>query len=376
MFKHRIVRGVLFYTAVFLLLALLPGLASAEQDEFWTAKYWNNTGLGGSPVLVRQEDEINHNWGNGSPAGQVNRDYFSAQWKRKINLPAGTYRFTATMDDGMQVWVAGQRIIDDWRDGEVRSISADIQLPDGDHDVLVKYYEAWGGAIARLTWAKLPTPGPESINHWRGEYFNNMSLTPPASIIRDDAEINFDWGLSSPVPGTIQENYVSIRWTNNIQVTSGTYRFTVTADDGVRLWVNNQLLIDQWLDQGATTYSADIYLQGGWIPVRMEYYENRDYAVAKLSWAPASGTITPIPPPVNGPNSGAVTAYWLNVRSGPGVSYNILTTIGRGTVVTLTHRDYANTWVRAVLPNGVTGWVHSYYLNENVPVSSLPSWTG
>ncbi len=87
MFKHRIVRGVLFYTAVFLLLALLPGLAAAEQDEFWTAKYWNNTGLGGSPVLVRQEDEINHNWGNGSPAGQVNRDYFSAQWKRKINLP-------------------------------------------------------------------------------------------------------------------------------------------------------------------------------------------------------------------------------------------------------------------------------------------------
>lgn len=376
MLKNQSVRGVLFTAVFLLLLTLLPGIAAAEQDEFWTAKYWNNTGLGGDPVLIRQETEINHDWGKGSPSGQVNRDYFSAEWKRKISLPAGTYRFTATMDDGMQVWVAGQRIIDDWRDGEVRSISADIQLPDGDHDVLVKYYEAWGGAIARLAWAKMPTPGPESINNWRGEYYNNMFLTPPASIIRDDVDINFDWGLSSPVPGTIQENHVSIRWTNNIQVTPGTYHFTVTVDDGVRLWVNNQLLIDQWHDQGATSYSADIYLQSGWIPVRMEYYENRDYAVAQLSWTPAAGAIAPAAPPVNGTNSGVVTAYWLNVRSGPGVSYGRITTIGRGTIVTLTHRDSANTWVRVILPNGATGWVHSYYLSKQVPVSSLPLWTG
>lgn len=374
----RVIKIGLTFIFVLLILALGVSTVGAEEDKFWVAKYFNNTGFADGPVIKREESEINYNWGEGSPAPGINDDFFSVEWKRKIHFPAGTYRFTATMDDGMQVWVSGQKIIDSWYDSQMHSVSADLQLPEGDHDVHVKYYEAGGGAVARFTWIRLPapSPGPEAIRNWRGEYFNNMVLRPPASIVRDDPEINFDWGYNSPAPGTIQENYISIRWTKNIQVSPGRYRFSVTTDDGVRLWVNNVLLIDQWHDQGATTYEAEIQLPGGMIPVKMEYYENKDLASARLSWQPSNGTQPPPPPSTGGGQTAMVTAYWLNVRWGPGVGYGIITTISRGTAVGLTHRNQSATWARIILPNGTTGWVNASYLQPTLPVSALPVWTG
>ena len=373
--KKAVIRTLLVVVIAVAVL-LVAGSASAEQDEYWDTKYFNNTGFGGDPVVRRFESEINYNWGEGSPAQGVNKDYFSVEWKRKVYFSAGTYRFTGTMDDGMQVWVAGQRIIDSWHDSQVHSVSADIQLPDGDHDIHVKYYEAWGGAIARFTWAKLPTPAPEAISGWRGEYFNNMFLIAPAAIIRDDPEINFDWGYNSPVPGTIQENHISIRWTRNVQVSPGRYRFSVTGDDGVRLWVNNHLIIDQWHDQGATTYTADIDLAGGWVPIKMEYYENRDLAVASLKWWALSGSPLPPPPVTGGGQTAVVTAYWLNVRWGPGVGYGIITAVPRGTPVTTTHRNTTATWVRVILPSGAAGWVNGSYLHTVTSIYNLPLWMG
>lgn len=378
MFTTRVIKIGLTFIFVLLILALGASTVGAEEDEFWVAKYFNNTGFADGPVIKREESEINYNWGEGSPAPGINDDFFSVEWKRKIHFSAGTYRFTATMDDGMQVWVSGQKIIDSWYDSQMHSVSADLQLPEGDHDVHVKYYEAGGGAVARFTWIRLPapSPAPEAISNWRGEYFNNMVLRPPAPIVRDDQEINFDWGFNSPVPGTIQENYISIRWTKNIQVSPGWYRFSVTTDDGVRLWVNNVLLIDQWHDQGATTYEAEIQLPGGMIPVKMEYYENKDLASARLSWQPSNGTQPPPPPSTGGGQTAMVTAYWLNVRWGPGVGYGIIKTISQGTAVGLTHRNQSATWARIILPNGTAGWVNASYLQPTIPVSALPVWTG
>ncbi len=353
---------------------LTAGTAAAEEDEYWEARYYNNPTLSGTHDLKRLETEINYDWGEGSPSSQINDDFFSARWNRRVTFSAGTYRFSATMDDGMRVWVDGEVIIDSWYDSQEHTVTADIQLSEGDHDIQVKYYEAGGGAVARLSWSSLPSPAPPVIANWRGEYFNNMSLSGPPAIVRDDPEVNFDWGLGSPVPGTLQADHVSVRWTRNLFFNPGTYRFSVTSDDGFRLWVNNTLLIDQWHDQGATTYMADIVLPGGSIPIQMEYYENQFYAVALLSWAAVSGTLPPAPTQPIAPGTGSVTAYWLNVRWGPGVGYGIITTIPRGTMVTLTHRNPAATWVRAILPSGTVGWMNASYLSTTTPVSSLPIW--
>src|SRR5262249_38551662 len=95
------------------------------------------------------------------------------------------------------------------------------------------------------------------------------------------------WAGNSPGTGVTADNF-STRWTGQVLAPqSGDYIFTTTADDGVRLYVNGQLVIDNWVDQSATTKnSAAITLVAGTrYDIRMEYYEHGGDAVAKLFWA-------------------------------------------------------------------------------------------
>jgi len=133
-------------------------------------------------------------------------------------------------------------------------------------------------------------------DHWKGEYFNNNTLSATPSMVRDDGAglINFDWGLDSPGSscGLGADNF-SVRWTRTVNFSGGDYKFTVTADDGVRLWIDGHLKLDKWLDQAPTTYTVGpISLSAGNHSLKMEYYENGGGAVAKLSWASTSS-----PPP-------------------------------------------------------------------------------
>jgi hypothetical protein len=116
-------------------------------------------------------------------------------------------------------------------------------------------------------------------------YFDNQNFTG-TSKVQIDPTINFDWGSGSPVAGISNDTF-SVRWTGFVlPTTSETYTFTTTSDDGVRLWVNNQRLVDQWKDQGSTDYSGSLYLEAGRLyPVTMEFYDNAFQAVAKLMWS-------------------------------------------------------------------------------------------
>ena len=79
----------------------------------------------------------------------------------------------------------------------------------------------------------------------------------------------------------------SVRWTGQVQPRlTGTYSFYTYSDDGVRLWINGQLLVDNWTDHGPTENAAQIALVAGQLyDVRMEFYENGGGAVAMLSWS-------------------------------------------------------------------------------------------
>ena len=91
----------------------------------------------------------------------------------------------------------------------------------------------------------------------------------------------------------------SVRWTGEVQaVEGGSYNFTTTTDDGVRLWVNNSLLVDKWVDQGQTPWTGTITLSAGQkYPIKMEYYENAGGAFADLRWLrPGKSTNTSSPP--------------------------------------------------------------------------------
>jgi len=289
-----------------LLLALGPGAPrAAAADEAWRARYWNNRNLSGDPVVQRDEAEINNDWGGGRPHERINDDNFSVRWTRAVDFSAGNYRFTATMDDGMRVWIDDQLLIDAWTDSQVRTLQADRVLTGGTHNIRIDYFEAGGVAVAKFNWQQIGAAPAGVFTAWKGEYFNNMNLSGQPSFLRDDREINFNWSVGSPAAGIAADQF-SVRWTRQLNFPAGTYRFDVFSDDGVRLWVNNQLVIDQWQNQSEGRFSANVTLPAGTIPLRMEYFENQGRAAVSLSWNPPSGS------PVTGGTGGVVsTGPWF-----------------------------------------------------------------
>ncbi len=366
-------RRKLFLSAVlglFLLALLALGAPPASAaDTMWEARYFNNRDLAGSPVLLRSEANIDFNWGTGSPAPNVvNSDNFSARWTRSVNFSAGRYRFTTHTDDGVRLWVNGALVIDQWRDQEAATHSADVNLPSGAIAIRMEYYDRHGFAVARLSWAPIQ---PVTIHNWRGEYFNNGALSGNPVAVRDDANISFNWGEGSPVGGVSHDNF-SVRWTRSLTFQPGRYRFIARVDDGVRLWVNDHLIIDKWYPQAVQSHSGEIELGSGPVALRMEYFERTGFAEAHLSWERLTT------PPVGGGATATVTgAYFLNVRSGPGLSHNVVGRVARGDVLSLLgYRDAAGTWVLVSLHGGAQGWIHAGYVRTSVRVSSLAVWTG
>lgn len=128
-----------------------------------------------------------------------------------------------------------------------------------------------------------------------GEYFDNKDLSN-RKLTRIDATINFDWGSGSPA-ALIGADTFSVRWTGWVEASSsGSYGFHTSSDDGVRLWINNQLIIDNWTDHGAIENSSTIILTAGQkYGIKLEYYENGGAAVIKLLWTPPGSAKQIIP---------------------------------------------------------------------------------
>ncbi|MEZ4868881.1 MAG: PA14 domain-containing protein [Caldilineaceae bacterium] len=248
----------------------------------WQASYYNNLSLSGAPIYTHDDGAINFDWGYSQPAPGVNPDYFSVRWTRTLDLPAGNYRFTMTVDDGARLSVNGHTLIDGWREQPATNYTAEIFLPGGAATVQMEYFEMTGAATAKLAWQRLDGGG--QMSEWEGAYFNGRSLTGTPALVRNDREINFDWGGGSPAPGVIGVDNFAVRWSRTLNLAAGNYRFTTTTDDGVRLFVGGQLLIDGWREQPATTDTGDIYLNGGNVGVQMEYFETSGAAVAFLHW--------------------------------------------------------------------------------------------
>ncbi|HEY8924029.1 MAG TPA: PA14 domain-containing protein, partial [Polyangia bacterium] len=122
------------------------------------------------------------------------------------------------------------------------------------------------------------------------EYFNNQNLTAPAALSRDDRSVSFEWADGSPEPGVVAADNFSVRWTGQVEPRyTQTYTFYTVTDDGVRLWVDGQLVIDDWTDHGRTEDQGTIALTAGQkVDIRMEFYENNGNAVATLSWSSSS----------------------------------------------------------------------------------------
>ena len=235
------------------------------------AEYFANKTLSGVPAITRDEDTVDNDWGLGSPGPAIPADGFSARWTQSTQLAAGNYAFTVTGDDGTRLYVDGTLVLNNWADQGPTPHDVTVALAEGTHSIVLEYYEAFVGAVARLSYRPTDTP-PVAVPQFAGEYFANRTLTGPPVLTRNDSVIDFNWGDGSPA-ANIPVNEFSVRWSRTETLTAGTYRLTARADDGVRVIVDGTLAVDGWLDQGPTTYTADVPLTAGAHTVVVEYYE-------------------------------------------------------------------------------------------------------
>ncbi|MFV0390903.1 MAG: PA14 domain-containing protein [Paludibacteraceae bacterium] len=118
-----------------------------------------------------------------------------------------------------------------------------------------------------------------------GTYFNGSNFETEIAT-RIDNNIAFDWGAESPISG-VNTNGFSVRWTGQIQPRySGNYTFYLTSDNGSRIWIDDQLIIDSWSGLSGATYSGTMALTAGKKHnIKVEYFENAGSANCKLEWA-------------------------------------------------------------------------------------------
>lgn len=275
-----------------------PPTATPVPVEGWWGEYFTNPNVQGAPALVRVDPAVRFNWGFGSPAPGIPADNFSARWTRMVWFDQGQYRFQARVDDGVRVWLNGAPIIDEWRDGSLRTVSTSRSLAAGWYSLRVEYFERTGEAVIDFTWEREPQPFTE----WRGDYFNNPTLSGQPALTRNDLQIAFDWGLGSPAPGIVPVDNFSVRWTRQLFfLRSDVYRFALRVDDGARVRIDGVTIIDAWREGPAADYVVDRFVQAGERTIEVEYFERAGTALVFFNWSlPAptpTATHTPLPIP-------------------------------------------------------------------------------
>ncbi len=156
-----------------------------------------------------------------------------------------------------------------------------------------------GGAAVGLTeievWQEIPVSLIGAGNGLHGTYFQGRDFTIPV-LSRIDERIDFDWGSGAPDP-VVPNDQFSVRWTGQIEpLFSELYTFHIRSDNGRRLWVDGQLIIDQWLDDWNVTYSGQIELEAGRkYDIRLEYFEEVGGANIQFSWESPSQFLEIVP---------------------------------------------------------------------------------
>ena len=249
-----------------------------KQLSQWKAEYFNNINLTGTPVFSRGESSINYDWGNGGPGNGVRNDQFSARWTGSFNFQGGDYTFKQSVDDGMRVWVDNNLIHDTWNGRNAVDYSVVRNMTPGQHTVKVEYKEWTGAALAKVSWESTPPN-----NRFLAQFYNNTDLSGTPVFSRYDNSINYDWGTGGPGNG-VKNDQFSARWTGSFNFEGGDYTFKQSVDDGMRVWVDNNLIHDTWNGRNAVDYSRVVPMTPGQHTVKVEYKEWTDSALAKVSW--------------------------------------------------------------------------------------------
>jgi hypothetical protein len=236
-------------------------------------------------------------------AAPANVAHVATAWLNLRTGPGTGYPIIAAAPSGTQLIVTGQNIGGDWLQVASGGITGGWVYR-GLTDYSGVAFVVPAPALPSFTVTPAPTPRPAStptpvsvyspqITDWRGEYWSNTGLNGLPALIRNDLVVDFNWGSGSP-DGALPSDGFSARWSRWFDFVPGNYRFDMRADDGIRMFLDGNLLLNEWHDSdGSRTRSVTLHLQGAhWIAV--EYYENSGQSNAYFGWERV-GDETPTP---------------------------------------------------------------------------------
>ncbi len=215
-------------------------------------------------------------------------------------------------------------------------------------------------------------------SNWTAQYYNNTSFSGSPDITTIDQAINFTWGTSSPIPGFINADNFSVRWTGTHTFSDGVYTFTAGRDDAIRVFVDGVMVIDAFGTGPYQTFTANVTLTAGSHTVVVEYVEYTGDAAVLVQWQLSGGTTpdatagptatptaTALPPiPAGAITATVIRAAVLNVRDAPSTGGNVLDRVFRGQTYQVVGRNEDATWFLIQMADK-QGWVWYYYVFIN-----------
>lgn len=258
---------------------------------------------------TRIDPVIDLRWGISAPPAIKNDGSFSMRWCGKLQpFYSEEYTFYVTGDNGVRLWVDNKLLVDNWDNKSSVTTSAKLVLKAGrKYNIRLEYYNNTGLAVIKLEWSSLSTkrevipqnclyPSAETISKpptlqgdgtgLKGEYFDNSDLKN-LKLTEVDPVIEYNWGVGSPDNAIKADSQFSIRWTGKIKpLYSEEYTFYIVYDDGVRLWIDNKLVVDKWTSGPGTGETRKIILEAGKkYDIRLEYTNTSQWGKVKLEWS-------------------------------------------------------------------------------------------
>ena len=279
------------------------------------AAYFRRTELDSSSAVTRLDPQLDFTWGNNAPVAEVPAESFSARWSGQVTAQfTESHTFHVEAGGGVRVWLDGQRILDQWREQPGEFYSTVVPLAAGQkYDLRIEHFNTSKEAKLRLLWssasqrkAVIPATalspsqparpaGAKPVHGLLGTYFSRADCSSEV-LKRVDAQVNFDWADKPAALGVPTEDF-SVRWTGQLQAQhTENHTFHVETDDGVRVWVGDKQIIDEWRQQATTVVSLPVPLTAGqFYPLTIEYFSAKPPALVKLKWSSPSTPLGIIP---------------------------------------------------------------------------------
>ncbi len=219
----------------------------------------------------------------------------------QINIrsgPSTSYASVGSLALGQSCPIIGRDTSTGWwliscASGITGWVSPDVVTVVGDTSG-VPSYTVGGSAIVAPPEPQAPSQ-PTTFTGWQASYFANADLAGVPVLVQDVPNINFDWGNGSPSPSVPVDNF-SARYIRTLNLPAGNYLLTLRMDDGARVFIDNQLVMNDWRVGSLRELQQTIPLNGNHAFV-VEYFEGTGVASLFFTITPLASQPTPTPPP-------------------------------------------------------------------------------